>query len=43
VLQGPYRRRRRTLRQRVLQLGFAGWLWVFAALLAGVLIVLYVA
>jgi len=43
VLQGPYRRRRRTLRQRLLQLGFAGWLWVFAVLLAVALVVLYLA
>jgi len=27
----------------VLQLGFAGWLWVFAVLLAVVLVVLYLA
>jgi hypothetical protein len=38
----PYRRRP-TLRQRLARIGLNGWLWLAAAILAVVLIVLYFA
>jgi hypothetical protein len=41
VLRGPYQRRRRTLRQRLLRIGLLVWLWIAAAILGLVLIILY--
>ena len=34
MLRGPYERRRRSLRQRLLRIGVRGWLWVVAAAIA---------
>lgn len=34
MLRGPYERRRRPLRQRLLRVGVRGWLWVVAAAVA---------
>ena len=41
VLRGPYQRRPRTLRQRLLRIGLLVWLWIAAAILGLVLIILY--
>jgi hypothetical protein len=42
MAQRPYRRRA-TLRQRLARVSLSGWLWLGAAILAVVLIVLYFA
>ena len=43
VPKRPYRWQRPTLGQRLLRIGLSGWLWLTAAILAVVLIVLYLA
>jgi hypothetical protein len=41
MLEGPYQRRRRTLQERLRRLGIRGWLWILAAVVAGVVVALY--
>jgi hypothetical protein len=41
MLQGPYRRRPRTLREHLMRIGVAGWLWVAAVVLAAIVLALY--
>jgi hypothetical protein len=40
MLHGPNQRLRRTLRQRLRRLGLSGWLWVVAAVVAAIVMVL---
>jgi hypothetical protein len=43
MLQGRYRRRRKTIGQRLQRVGLSGWLWVLAAVVAAIVIGLYLA